>query len=148
MLIADAIASPDSSMAPSRDSSASRLWGGTRPTRCCRRRASSIDWTMGLPTLPDHAVDRRRDTAPFFRGRAGDRRPQSNIHSIVAHHLFGHNLHVQPNLDIGMQPQWHLVGAQGPDRLVQVETPAVDLDAGLGLHRGGDVSRGYRAEQA
>src|SRR2546430_16525558 len=65
MLTAAAMASPDRSMAPSSDSSASRLWGGMRPALRGRRRASSIDWTMGPLTLPDHAVDLRRDTATF-----------------------------------------------------------------------------------
>src|SRR5438105_7124053 len=139
MLTAAAMASPESSMAPRSDSSASRLWGGIRPTRCCRRRVSSIDWTMGPLTLTYHAVDLRRDTAPFFRGRVGDCGPQPNMCSIVTRRLLGDNLHVQAHLDLGVQAQRHLVGPQGPDGLVEVEPAAVDLDTGLGLDGGGHV---------
>ena len=44
------MASRESSMAPSSDSSASRLCGGTRPF--ARRRTESIVWTTASPTSP------------------------------------------------------------------------------------------------
>src|SRR5437762_2145989 len=41
------MASRESNIAPSSDSSASRLWGGTRPL--ARRRTDSIAWTTATP---------------------------------------------------------------------------------------------------
>src|SRR4051794_5715454 len=102
MLTADAMASPDRSIAPRSDSSASRLCGGTRPTVRCRRRVSSIDWTMGPFTLPDQAVDLRRDTATFSGEELGTAVHSRTYVRIVARRLLGNNLHVQPDLHLGM----------------------------------------------
>src|SRR3954447_26256724 len=120
MLTADAMASPDKSMAPRSDSSASRLWGGTRPTRCCRRRVSSIDWTMGVAHHHPCGLWVARPTSSGFRwGSAVDSllavHSRSNTFSILPHRaLLGHNLHIEPHLDVGVQPKRHLVGPEGP----------------------------------
>ena len=59
----------------------------------------------------------------------------------------GDDLDGEPELDVGVQLDRDLVGADRPDRLVEVDAAAVELDAGLGQHRLGDVGRGDRAEQ-
>src|SRR5207302_3426722 len=146
MLIPAAMASLLSSMAPSRDSSASRLWGGTRPPPRWRRRASSMDWTMVA-----HSGAKRlgNDRAQTCRSRGGEPRgcPQGRTHVRTLPALCD-NLHGQADLDLGMQPQGDLVHTQGPDGLVEVKAAALDLHARLPLDGGGDISRGHRPEQA
>src|SRR5881392_1899245 len=110
MLTAAAMASPDSNMAPRSDSSASRLWGGTRPTLRWRRLASSMDCTMGLPTLTRAAcgsLDRQPRDLP---GEAwGQLAPLSTTEHVFDYgtwptatpELLGDNLDVQAHLDFG-----------------------------------------------
>src|SRR5205814_101776 len=147
MLTAAAMASLLSSMAPRSDSSASRLCGGTRPTpppRGWRRLASSMDWTIGAHPHPRGLWVARRATSGSRWGRVGDNRvlcPQPNICSIVTRQLLGDNLHREPDLDLGVQAQRHLVDAEGPNGLVEVEAAAVDLHTGLGLDRRRHVGR-------
>ena len=49
---AEAVASRESSMAPSSDSSASRLWGGIRPPALCRRRLGTSSRSCVMRPLP------------------------------------------------------------------------------------------------
>jgi hypothetical protein len=63
------------------------------------------------------------------------------------HCLLGGHLDGDGELDLGMELGRHAVGAGGLDVLVEVEVSAVDLDAGLGLHRLGDVGGGDRTEE-
>lgn len=49
-------------------------------------------------------------------------------------------------LDVGMQPDGHLMGPEGLDRLSQLELETVDLDASLFSDGVGDVGRCHRAE--
>src|SRR5439155_27003886 len=120
------------------------------PRGCWRCLASSMDWTIGAHPHPRGLWVARRATSGSSWGSVGDNRaacPQSNIGSIVARRLLGDNLHRKPDLDVGVKPQRYLVDAEGPNGLVEVKAPAVDLHACLRLDGGGYVGGRDRAEQ-
>src|SRR5260221_4957941 len=140
-------------MAPSSDSSASRLCGGTRPPAAdWRRRASSIDWTMCA--LPWWTALWACDGASGGNacGPAVDRGlliPRSWWIRTYVRILptFGHDLQSDAELDVGVELDRHLVAAERLDRLGHVQPAAVDGDAGLRLDRARDLGRGDRAEE-
>src|SRR4051812_24745421 len=59
----------------------------------------------------------------------------------------GDDLDGDAELDVRVQLHRHLVGSDRSDRLLEVETTPVELDAGLGRDRLDDVGSGDRTEQ-
>src|SRR5256885_14873284 len=57
------------------------------------------------------------------------------------------DLDVKVGDDVGMQPELQLDAAELLQGLVEVDLPAIDLDAGLLVHGVGDVDGGHRPEQ-
>src|SRR5437660_2270253 len=166
------MASFDRSIAPRSDSSASMLWGGTRPPegRGCSGRMSLIDCTSRPP--PPEGGHRRVGALWGGRGitlwicREVIPTPEptrrralgSNVCSIMLPRrtrvkalrptvqLLGDDLDRQRHLDLAVEADRHLVRAQRLDGLDRHLAP-VELDACLGLDRLGDVGRGDRAEE-
>src|SRR5437773_7125996 len=118
------MASRDSSIAPSSDSSAWRLWGGTRPPPpCCRRRASSIACTIATHPRPPGLWGASGRTL-WISG--GQRRgcPQR-----LLEHMFesvlrrGDSLDGDAELHVGVQLDRDLVHTDRLDGLVEVQPP-------------------------
>jgi len=65
------------------------------------------------------------------RGAAGQRSTASGKSWGERAELFGDDVDGQHGLDIGVEPQRHLGGAQLLQRLGEAQVPAVDLDARL-----------------
>src|SRR3989442_466104 len=116
-------------MAPSSDSSAWRLCGGTRAPGAtwCRRRVSAIGWPIGRPPRPA-ALGIARGTSCEFavNGRWTTGPAGSNMRSILAP---GDDLHGDPELHVAVQLHRHLVHAEGLDGLVEVQPAPVEVDA-------------------
>src|SRR5688572_20618161 len=120
------MASADSIMAPRSDSSAWRSWGGTRPA-AARRGAPSSSSRAAIWPLPSFGspVQNERTTLGISRsfvwrscGRLGDDpAPRAR--------LGGDDLDGDGELDLGVELGRHQVGAEGLDRLVEVQLAAI-----------------------
>src|SRR6185369_9599196 len=90
---------------------------------------------VGAPLLHTHARGAGATPAPLDGLRPGDG-------------LAGRDLDVDGGADLGVQPDPHLVRAQGLDRVADLDPAPVELGAAGLAHGRSDVRRADRAEQA
>ena len=149
----------DSSTAPRTDCSASRFCGGvTGPSR--QARSGGVAVAVGCGRGAHEAAESRSRVGPnvrsawnvrrFVREREGP--PEAAVRYAAARCGARYFCSTTMVLTVAVTPVGDLdddhAGADGLDRLVEVDVAAVDRDAARLLDGVGDVLRGDRAEQA